>query len=267
MVGALLFLSVLVGGDATAAARIPSEATANRFWSSFRRAVQEGDSATLGQLTNFPFVVRWGNADPNDPSVTIDRQHFARAVDHLLKLRVNPSDQESQTMAQVVARAAEVPPVDAASSEFLVDGFVFRRIGGAWKWAAAFTDDAYFFPRSDTDDIPRMSPLRKSILDAVAGALKLERPLTVRHMKRADDAVYVEVQEPGAAGRVARALLTKMPNDEKGRMVWLVKKHSFQPAEDDSEWRREVAAFVQSGMPSTLFPPALTAEGGKAHAH
>jgi hypothetical protein len=53
----------------------------------------------------------------------------------------------------------------------------------------------------------------------------------------------------------------------KGRIVWLVKEHSFQPAGDDSEWRVKVAGFIRSGLPGALFPTTLITEEAKAHAN
>jgi len=262
---ALLFLASALRGSATGAARIPPEASANQFWASFRQGVKERDPAQLERLAHFPLVVRWGNADANDPSVTVDRQHFSAAVEHLLKLRIDPAGKDRRTMADIVDSTAEVPATEAASGEFIVASFQFRRIGGAWKWTAAFTDDPFFFPPSDSDEIPRASPVRKSILDALAGALDLKRPLKVLHLRRSADAVYVEAQEPGAVGRVARALLMKQPNDAKGLMVWSVTNHSFREAGDDTEWRRNIAEMIKTGKPASLFPAALTEER-KRHA-
>ena len=256
----LCLLATAFLGHATGAARIRPEASANQFWESFRQAVTERDSAQLDRLAHFPFVVRWGNADPNDPRVTVDRQHFSKAVDHLLGLRIGSEPKDGRTMADVVNGTTEIPPTEAASGEFIVESFEFRRIAGTWKWTAAFTDDPYFFPQSDSDQISRTSLERKSVLDAISGALALKRPLKVLHIRRAANAAYVEAQEPGSTGRIARALLTKQPNDSKGRMVWAVTEHSFRQGANDVEWRGKVAEMIKAGKPASLFPTTLTTE-------
>src|SRR4051812_36961153 len=59
------------------------------FWSAFREAVRTNNRSAIVRMANFPFIVRWGNADPNDPSVDYDRTKFEARVGRLLSLKVN----------------------------------------------------------------------------------------------------------------------------------------------------------------------------------
>jgi hypothetical protein len=70
-------------------------------------AVQDRDRAAIASMTRFPFVVRMGNADPNDSMCDYDRKAFMGVLDRLLLLRGNcgfPSQASNEpSMFQVIA--------------------------------------------------------------------------------------------------------------------------------------------------------------------
>jgi hypothetical protein len=59
------------------------------FWQAFKRALTEEDKSAVAHLTRFPFVVHWGNDDPNDPSFEYQRDQFLGVLGRLLRLGEN----------------------------------------------------------------------------------------------------------------------------------------------------------------------------------
>lgn len=233
------------------------------FWDGFRTAVRANDRSAIARMTRFPFVVRWGNADDNDPSITYDRSSFQRELERLLSLKM---DGEDNTMAQVVDGTARIADADVSSNTFMVGSFEFRLVGGNWRWTAAFTADPSFFPASESSPIPKASPLRKILLDVTAEAARLKRPLKVNHLRSTGELAYLEALEPGKRGRTVRAFLQRKPDDSQGQMVWEVKHYSFQPLDSDTEWRSRIDGLVQSGVPASLFSAHGSDLGGH-HGH
>lgn len=240
-----------------------TKGSAAAFWEGFRTAVRANDRAAIASMTRFPFIVRWGNADGNDPSITYDRSSFQRELERLLSLRMAG---EERTMAQIVDATSRIPDADVSSGTFMAGSFEFRLVGGNWRWTAALTADPSFFPASESSPVPKASPLRKFLLDATAEAARLKRPLTVNHLRSTGDLAYLEAREPGKRGRTVRAFLRRAPDDSQGQMVWEVKHYSFQPSDSDAEWRSRIDELVHSGVPRSLFPAHGSDQGGP-HGH
>ncbi len=261
VMAALLWCSSARAENATASttASHGPESRVDGFWNGFRTAVRANDRAAIARMTRFPFVVRWGNADDNDPSLTFDRSTFPREVDRLLSLKM-PG--EKRTMAQVVDGTSRIADADVSSGTFMVGSFEFRLVDGNWRWTAALTADPSFFPASESSPVPKASPLRKSLLDVTAKAAHLRRPLKVTHLRSTGELAYLEAQEPGKRGRTVRAFLQRRPDDSQGQMIWEVKHYSFQPADSDAEWRSRIDGLVQSGVPASLFPTYGSDQGG-----
>jgi hypothetical protein len=245
-----------------------SQQTVDRFWRAFREAVVARDKPAIVGVTRFPFVVRWGNADPNDPLVEFRRNQFDGILDRLLTLPVPGLD--GTTMAQVVAQTDQVRDPDVRSGSFMVQSFEFSLVKGTWRWTAAFTDDPFFYKLDDANTVAvsRADPLRKVLLDATSDVAHVRRPLTVRHLRATPKVAYLEAQEPGKPGRVVRAFLHRKPDDPQGQMIWAVTDWSFQPAAGRADdWATRIDKLVASGVPATLFPPrGASAEEGKGHA-
>jgi hypothetical protein len=87
-------------------------------------------------------VVRFGNADSNDPTETYDRDGFQRLVDRLISLKI--TGESGKTMAEVIDATEHVEDPELSSGAFMVDCFEFRMVKGAWRWTAAFTADPAF---------------------------------------------------------------------------------------------------------------------------
>jgi hypothetical protein len=243
-----------------------SQQRVHDFWNGFRDAVRSGSRSAIVRMTNFPFVVRWGNADPNDQSVDYDREKFRAILDRLLALKAD--DSGDKTMSQVVRDTPRVQDADISSGTFMVDMFEFRQVAGAWRWTAAFTADQFFYPASDSSPIPRISPLRNFILDVTSDAVRLRRPLTVKHLRTTGRVAYLVAQEPGEDGRIVRAFLARQPDDAQGQMVWTIKEYSFEPANGRQDgWSSRIEELVKSGVPPSLFPARPSNQEGRSHGH
>jgi hypothetical protein len=229
------------------------------FWNDFREAVRVHDGSAIARMTSFPFVVRWGNADENDPSISYDRKRFQDELARLLALKVAA---DNRTMAQVVEGTLRIAEADISSGTFMVGSFEFRLVGGTWRWTAAFTADPSFFPANESSPVPKVSPLRKILLDVTAEAARLKRPLKVSHLRSTGELAYLEAQEPGKQGRVVRAFLQRQSDSSQREMIWQVKHYSFQPADSDADWRSRIDSLVQSGVPASLFPAHGSDQGG-----
>jgi hypothetical protein len=179
-----------------------AKGSVDRFWDGFRTAVRANDRSAIARMTRFPFVVRWGNADDNDPSITYDRSSFQRELGRLLSLKTAG---EKVTMAQVVGGTSRIADANVSSGTFMVGSFEFRFIGGNWHWTAAFTADSSFFPASESSPVPKASPLRKFLLDVSVEAARLRRPMKVIHLRSTGELAYLEAREPGKRGRTVRA--------------------------------------------------------------
>ena len=260
---ALLWCSSGKAANVSANASHSTKGSVAAFWEGFRTAVRANDRAAIVSMTRFPFVVRWGNADGNDPSITYDRSSFQRELERLLSLKMAG---EERTMAQIVDVTSRIPDADISSGTFMAGSFEFRSVGGNWRWTAAFTADPSFFPVSQSSPVPKANPLRKFLLDVTAEAARLKRPLRVNHLRSTGDLAYLEAQEPGKLGRTVRAFLQRKPDDSQGQMVWEVKHYSFQPSDSDAEWRSRIDELVHSGVPASLFPTHGSDQGG-THGH
>jgi hypothetical protein len=262
VIAALLWCSSGEAADEIVAANVSHSAkgSIDRFWDDFRTAVRANDPSAIARLTQFPFVVRWGNADDRDPRITYDRSSFQHELGRLLSLETAG---EKVTMAQVVDGTSRIGDANVSSGTFMVGSFEFRFIGGSWHWMAAFTTDSSFFPASESSPVPTASPLRKFLLDVTAEAAHLRRPLKVSHLRSTGESAYLEARESGKEGRTVRAFLLRKPDDPKGRMAWEVKQYSFQPSDSDVEWRSLVDGLVQSGVPASLFPARGPDQGGR----
>lgn len=259
-------LAVAVSKRSASAATQTDDASARTFWTAFRTAVQKKDKAALLGLANFPFVVRWGNADPNDPMVKLNHKELSEAMDRVLVIKTAEADPHGQPMTAVVEGVTTIPASDAKSGEFVLESFEFRKVRAAWRWTAAFTTDPSFYPTADSYEVTRDSPLRKMVIDAVSKAMTLRRPLTVRHLRTNGRVAYIEAQEPGRDGRRARAFLQKQADAATGRSSVLVKESSFVPAEGgDDEWREKMAAERKLGAPASLFPTETVRQERDAH--
>lgn len=90
----------------------------DEFWDRFRRAVRGRDKTAIALMTHFPFIVRWGDADPKDPTMEYDRDAFLERLDRLLFLGSNGRLMEdavasggSMTTGTMLEEiAAETPP-------------------------------------------------------------------------------------------------------------------------------------------------------------
>jgi hypothetical protein len=245
-----------------------NQQSADHFWRAFRAAVVVRDTSAITGMTKFPFVVRWGNADPNDPRVEFRRDQFQAILDHLLALPVPGLD--GKTMTQAVAETEKVRDPDIRSGSFMIQSFEFFLVKGGWRWTAAFTDDPFFY-KADADEtlaLARADPLRKLALDVTSEVAHLKRPLTVKHMRATPKVAYLEAQEPGKNGRIVRAFLHREQDDPQGQMVWAVKDWSFQPVGGGADdWTARIDKLVASGVPASLFPArGASAEEEKSHA-
>jgi len=170
-------------------------------------------------------------------------------------------------MSDVVEAITEIPADDVASGEFVAESFEFRKVKGTWRWTAAFTTAPTVYPAADSSDVPRASPMRKLLVDTVAQEMSLRRPLTIKHLRTSGRVAYIEAQEPGTAGRYARAFLRRLPDNAKGRTLFRVEASSFRPASgDDSEWQAKTAALRRAGAPDSLFPVQTATQEGDGHA-
>jgi hypothetical protein len=143
----------------------------------------------------------------------------------------------------------------------LLGCFQFRLVAGHWKWTMVYSTDPALLGSERVYPVPRASPLRKYILDAVSDAMKLKRPLNVRHVRATHSVAYVEVEETGQNGRLARALLRHSDEEGGNSAAWTVEKSSIRPAVDhDDTWPAEIQKVIRSGIPASLFPSQL---GGK----
>jgi hypothetical protein len=251
----------LVGPSTAVAAPKAAPADQQRkveqFWDAFREAVRTSNRVALLRLTNFPFVVRFGNADSNDPTETYDRDGFQRLVDRLLSLKI--TGDSGKTMVQVIDATEHVEDPEVSSGTFMVDCFEFRMVKGSWRWTAVFTADPAFYSTSDSDPIPRVSPLRKFILDLTSNTAHLRRPLIVKHLRTTGRVAYLEAQEPGKGGRTVRSFLERQADDPRGEMAWVVKDYSFQPPDGAEDgWDGRLDKLVKSGVPASLFPARVS---------
>lgn len=256
----------------------PVERNLEAFWSNFRRAVRERDKPALVGMAHFPFVVRWGDADPSDQKVELDQKDFVGKLDQLLLLGSNGQavDAVSKdgtmvegTMIEAIAKGTPHPIAHDDPGDVFLECFEFRLFGKQWKWTTVFSADASFFGTADAYPIPRVSPLRKHILDVMSESMKLSRPLVVSHLRTTGTAAYVEAQESGRRGRTARALLRRKGTDENGGVVWIVAKSSVREvgAGTDS-WSNEINKMIKSGLPASLFPSKTdVSEEGGGYAH
>jgi hypothetical protein len=254
--------------DATASAKPGARevAAAQSFWAAFRTAVQKKDTAAVMRFANFPFIIRFGNDDPNDPTRPLDRQEMTDTLDRFLAMH-DESIPDAPTMSEIVENTVTVPAHGVAVGEFDVGDFEFQKVKGTWRWIAVLTADPSFYPSPDSSEVPKASPIRKLLIDETARALKLRRPLTVKHLRTTSDVTYIEVREPGKDGRYARALLERQPDDAAGKTSWLVKQWSVLSVNgDDAEWRDKMAALRKSGAPVSLFPAEVVREENDGHA-
>lgn len=259
----LLCASPVWAAEANAAtersASTKASSTLDVFWKAFREAVKSSDKSKILHLVQLPFVVRWGDADPNDPRVDYDREKFVQMLDRLLSLRVgDPGTQ--LTMRDIVERTPKIEPTSPGMAE--LEDFEFRLIKGAWRWTTVLSAEPSLYPDSQVSDVPRVSPLRKYLLDLVSNQAGLKRPLTVKHIKTTGQIAYLEVEEPEPGRRYARAIVERQADDSSGQMVWAVKQLSFRSSSgSDDPWSNQVSQLVKSGVPQTLFPPSPKAKG------
>jgi hypothetical protein len=229
-------------------------------------------------MSHFPFVIRWGNADPNDQKIELSQKEFLAKLDQLLLLGSNGHavDAVSKegtivegTMIDAIQKGIPRPIVVDDPVDVTLECFEFRLVEKQWKWTTVLSDDPAFFRAGDAYPIPRVSPLRKQVLEVVSESMKLKRPLVVRHLRTTGMATYVEAQEPGQSGRTARALLRRDGTDARGGVVWIIAKSSLRQAGRGADaWQTEIDEMIRSGLPASLFPskPEVSKEGS-GHAH
>lgn len=225
-----------------------------RFWRDFRAAVRANNAAAIARLTKFPFVVRWGNDDPEDPSNTYPKAAFNQGViDRLLALQPEGS---GKTMRDLVLSTERLDDDHRGEHWALLEKFEFRESGGRWRWTTAFTaDDLQLLgtPADDVSVIPQISPLHKQIVEVVKGKAPSDKPLSVRHIARSGDHVYFEALESGGDGRLFRALLEKTGIDERGRLVWSVRALSLAPPAPGDPIDSAREKLIKLGVHPNLF--------------
>jgi hypothetical protein len=230
------------------------------FWHAFKRAMAEEDKSAVARLTQFPFVVRWGNADRNDPSFEYKRDQFLGVLGRLLRLGEGGNlpnhwggGDYGDTMLDLIKSTTSLQEENSSGSANL-GCFEFRRVGKHWRWTTAFSGDNQLLGIPESWAIPP-SPLRKYLLDVLSQALALKRPLVVRHLRRTGTFAYVEAKEPGSNGRLARALFRWKGTDAEGHAVWIVDRSSVEPVDPNREPGSEkLMEPVGSDVPASLFP-------------
>ena len=248
----------------------------DEFWDRFRRAVRGRDKTAIALMTHFPFIVRWGDADPNDPTMEYNRDAFLGRLDRLLFLGSNGrlvedavasgGSMTTGTMLEEIAAETPHPEDEGYPDAVLLGCFQFRLVAGRWRWTTAYSTDPVLLGSEQVYPVPPVSPLRKYILDAVSEAMKLKRPLTVHHLRASRSVAYVEVQEPGRQGRLARALLRHGDKEGEPLAAWTIVKSSIrQPDYRNDGWPAEIESAIKSGVPASLFPSQRGGKVGDAH--
>jgi hypothetical protein len=229
------------------------------FWQAFKLALTDEDKSAVARLTHFPFVVRWGNDDPNDPSFEYKRDQFLGVLGRLLRLGENGElpnhwggGDYGDTMRDLIESTTSLQEEDSSGSASL-GCFEFRRVGKHWRWTTAFSGDNQLLGIPESWAIPP-SPLRKYLLDVLSQALALKRPLLVRHLRRTGTIAYVEAKESGPNGRLARAVLRWKGTDAEGHAVWIVDRSSVGPVDANrGAGPEKLATPVGADVPASLF--------------
>ena len=220
------------------------------FWSNFRSAVRANDVAAISRLTEFPFIVRWGNEGPDDYKVTYDKKGFdKKIVERLLAL----SPGGASTMRDEVLEAERPPQHE--NDWALCEKFEFRKTRGRWRWTAAFTaDDPVLLRMNATSANPISSiKLRSRVVEFVKAKAAVKTGLETRVLNRFEEYFYFEGNEAGRAGPPIRALLKTDGVDERGGMTWQVEALSTKPPAGGDEIDAARKTLLKNGAPFDLF--------------
>lgn len=106
------------------------------FWTIYRHAIIENDTAKLFQLTQFPFKVR-GPLD-YDPIIKYSKEVFPVVLKNILQQSSGLNEGETEAMRSALTE--KVNPKHIQADWARVDELEFKRINGNWKCYFAFIE-------------------------------------------------------------------------------------------------------------------------------
>lgn len=109
------------------------------FWPAFRRAVMEQDTATILQLTHFPFETR-GESD-DDPVVRYEQADFLRLYPLLLSQPTGLSPESEETELDLVRTTMKSDSLRPTEDFARLGALEFRKMDEHWKFAFAYLTD------------------------------------------------------------------------------------------------------------------------------
>jgi hypothetical protein len=116
----------------------------NRFWTSFRQAVLDGNVPTVVKKTRFPFEVR-GVSD-SDPVHHFNRKDFPGVLRQVTSQKIvvqTKSGFEWQTMRDVVKKKEHIDAADLLTPDmFTVELFQFQRLKNHWCFTRAYLEES-----------------------------------------------------------------------------------------------------------------------------
>jgi hypothetical protein len=116
----------------------------NRFWTSFREAVLEGNVPIVAKKTRFPFEVR-GVSD-TDPVRHFNRKEFPNVLRQVTSQKIvvqTKSGFEWQTMLDVIKKKKHIDAADLLTPDiFTVELFQFKRLKNHWTFTRAYLEES-----------------------------------------------------------------------------------------------------------------------------
>lgn len=120
-----------------------SATTPQKFWTEFRAAVMERDSAKLAQMTTFPLEVR--GVDDGQPTVYYNKQQFAQAFERVLSQPIftrKGGEVVTSTMRDAVRATEAINQAHMMTKDsFRVEQLVFERKDKQWKLSRVYLEE------------------------------------------------------------------------------------------------------------------------------